>query len=770
MQFSVFDLDQQNIQINVTDSDGQSVNLFDQELPVLSSTVDQLQFIYSLLESDLPVLPTFGPGGTLVFSIGDQEIIATIGPNNELIFENLDDINLLDADDYLAIQLYQNGDDANVLWEWAFGVLDFSPNPIPVDGVVRAKITIGIKADNIPTITSLDNMPEFKIGSRTCEDVRQDEFDTRVFYCTPPPSPNDQEGRFDLYIDGIVVPSIPDLAEGRPLLLKNYIEYTDDAEKGVNKFSESISVAIEESNSMAMYGKKEENLTDEEASDVFMERMSSQVSFGMKLMKDFIRNKDVNDSVSAQFAALRSTNNSLTVNKLENINGSLVGDNGTAMVRGVNIIAIDSIAIETDSNAAMFVISRDLALPTALTVNFNLSGTAINGVDYQLLNESIEIPENQSQIGLMIIPFNDGISEINEEVKITLTPDPEYQIGLYSEAVVEIFDNLNVSKSMFEDRTLEVGENKSFEPSIDDHITVFNKLCDWIKVIPVDFVQKAFANNPSLTFTPPVLGSPTFFHDIESWMQQTSNRIYVGVNGNSTYAVINADEFDLATQTYAVAGKTIDNAIHDNPDAKIIINGAFFNYKIKEPLVTSGVIYNNQVVQPTSTDHTRASYKAALLRYWFGQNRSISNANMGLSYLFGGKGNPPVIDAAIGGLISCIWPNAPGTAQKVTVKMDSDLGVYTGMLGPLYGHGMIGIDRDTGMLIILSKKNKKWQSFFSNQDLLFDSGVDQAVGTDGGSSVALYIKGTKYVVGKRHNGTPDQNNTVTNYFVFTPTP
>jgi hypothetical protein len=128
MQFSVFDLDKESMQINVTDSNNELYNILEEELPVLSSTTDQLDFFYSLVADDLPVLETFGPGRVIVFGIGDHEIQAIVGPENELIFQGLEDVNLLDAEDFLAVRLYQNGDDANILWEFAFAQLSLLPS------------------------------------------------------------------------------------------------------------------------------------------------------------------------------------------------------------------------------------------------------------------------------------------------------------------------------------------------------------------------------------------------------------------------------------------------------------------------------------------------------------------------------------------------------------------------------------------------------------------------------------------------------------------
>lgn len=59
---------------------------------------------------------------------------------------------------------------------------------------------------------------------------------------------------------------------------------------------------------------------------------------------------------------------------------------------------------------------------------------------------------------------------------------------------------------------------------------------------------------------------------------------------------------------------------------------------------------------------------------------------------------------------------------------------------------------------------------FDIQSALWTSGVDQAVLTDGGTSVALAIAGDVRVKGGRHHGNADSFNTVTNYLAFTPVP
>ncbi|WP_428624992.1 D-Ala-D-Ala carboxypeptidase family metallohydrolase, partial [Sedimenticola sp.] len=121
MQFSVFDLTVN--EINRTDGEGNSDNLLDDEVPVLGSGDDSLQVIYDLLgePSGLDPLERFGGDRELVLVLGEDEVIATIGPDGEIVYTNLEHLGQMDEVDYLTLRLYQNDDTENVLWEFAYG-------------------------------------------------------------------------------------------------------------------------------------------------------------------------------------------------------------------------------------------------------------------------------------------------------------------------------------------------------------------------------------------------------------------------------------------------------------------------------------------------------------------------------------------------------------------------------------------------------------------------------------------------------------------------
>lgn len=71
------------------------------------------------------------------------------------------------------------------------------------------------------------------------------------------------------------------------------------------------------------------------------------------------------------------------------------------------------------SAAITFINNGDTTLP--LTLNFNVSGTSTNGIDYPLLSSPVTIPAGQSSLTVLIAPISDNIPEGVETLLITST-------------------------------------------------------------------------------------------------------------------------------------------------------------------------------------------------------------------------------------------------------------------------------------------------------------------------------------------------------------
>ena len=144
-------------------------------------------------------------------------------------------------------------------------------------------------------------------------------------------------------------------------------------------------------------------------------------------------------------ATAKSTNNAadyvLTTGSVVFINnaGSSFTVNGTALPT-VTITAPDPNATENPPDNGKFRVSLSAAAVAPLQVFYRVSGTATNGVDYQMLNGKVNVATGATNAMITVKPVNDGIPEGDETVILTLSPKPTYTIGSPNTATVTIHD------------------------------------------------------------------------------------------------------------------------------------------------------------------------------------------------------------------------------------------------------------------------------------------------------------------------------------------
>jgi hypothetical protein len=107
----------------------------------------------------------------------------------------------------------------------------------------------------------------------------------------------------------------------------------------------------------------------------------------------------------------------------------------------VTIEATDDTASEPGDDFGTFTISRGNVVNGPLTIYLAISGTAINGVDYVPLDNTVVIPDGTNSVTVDVIPFDDLILEPTEDVILTLLPSTNYNLGSPMEARVQILDD-----------------------------------------------------------------------------------------------------------------------------------------------------------------------------------------------------------------------------------------------------------------------------------------------------------------------------------------
>lgn len=84
---------------------------------LLSDDFIGLNLHTDLVGPELPQLETVGPPREVVFGLGEHEVRAILGEDSEHWLFGASGLSALPSEDLTTLRLFQNGDDANVLWE-----------------------------------------------------------------------------------------------------------------------------------------------------------------------------------------------------------------------------------------------------------------------------------------------------------------------------------------------------------------------------------------------------------------------------------------------------------------------------------------------------------------------------------------------------------------------------------------------------------------------------------------------------------------------------
>ncbi|MET0503537.1 MAG: Calx-beta domain-containing protein, partial [Candidatus Binatia bacterium] len=153
----------------------------------------------------------------------------------------------------------------------------------------------------------------------------------------------------------------------------------------------------------------------------------------------------------SSFNSSSTPNSNLYNGSAGGVSISAIGSSGTSMtatlsvlgtIPTVTIAATDNAATEEGATSGTFTVSRTGAGTTAaLTVFYQVAGTATNGADYQTLAGSVTIPAGGNSATVTVTPIDDGtVGEGNETVILNLLANADYILGTSKSATVTIVD------------------------------------------------------------------------------------------------------------------------------------------------------------------------------------------------------------------------------------------------------------------------------------------------------------------------------------------
>jgi hypothetical protein len=136
----------------------------------------------------------------------------------------------------------------------------------------------------------------------------------------------------------------------------------------------------------------------------------------------------------------------------------------------ISLSVTDDKAAETKigqpNNPGQFTIKRTGSTTDALTVNYNLNGTADNAIDYQELGNNITFAAGSDTVTIDLQPIDDNLAEGTEIVLLKLAKSGNYSIDGARIRTIKIADNDRPRDRDFHDLVLDVDNLDDLNPRI----------------------------------------------------------------------------------------------------------------------------------------------------------------------------------------------------------------------------------------------------------------------------------------------------------------
>lgn len=117
-------------------------------------------------------------------------------------------------------------------------------------------------------------------------------------------------------------------------------------------------------------------------------------------------------------------------------------------MRSVEVSALDPIATESGNTTGTYKITLSANAVEDLSINYTMSGSAGNGVDYSALAGSLAIATNAISGNITLTPMYDTILEGTENAILTLTGGTNYTLGSNVSAAIYVEDDETTNASI----------------------------------------------------------------------------------------------------------------------------------------------------------------------------------------------------------------------------------------------------------------------------------------------------------------------------------
>ncbi|PYK99615.1 MAG: hypothetical protein DME19_08005 [Verrucomicrobia bacterium] len=171
-----------------------------------------------------------------------------------------------------------------------------------------------------------------------------------------------------------------------------------------------------------------------------------------------------------------------------------LGGSAPTQTPTVSVAATDGNASEQGPGTGTFTLTRTGDTSSALTVNYTLGGTAVNGTDYQQLGTSVTVPAGASSATVTVTPIDDSEPEGDETVVLTISGNAAYTVGSPGSATITIADN-DQPASGEPVITLTPSDPDASETGPDNGVITFHRTGDTSQPIQVSWTFSGTAVN-----------------------------------------------------------------------------------------------------------------------------------------------------------------------------------------------------------------------------------------------------------------------------------
>jgi len=154
---------------------------------------------------------------------------------------------------------------------------------------------------------------------------------------------------------------------------------------------------------------------------------------------------EVSETVILNLASTSQPLNIITLSDSQNQATVNIADNDTT---SVSVSAVRN-ALESNLRTGRFRLRLGETIPSAVNINYTVSGSATSSVDYSALSGVVTIPANTLNVLINVTPETDNVVEFDESIQITLTGSSASSVTLGTiSATIVIEDDDTASLSI----------------------------------------------------------------------------------------------------------------------------------------------------------------------------------------------------------------------------------------------------------------------------------------------------------------------------------